>query len=78
MTTPLAIEGRGGSSSLIDALAYVDPMSAQEKQAAEALIDEEVQVMRRSGKRTEQYIAHLPPISSFLQFKVRIPWLMLA
>jgi hypothetical protein len=53
-------------------------MSAQEKQAAEALIDEEVQVMRRSGKRTEQYIAHLPPISSFLQFKVRIPWLMLA
>jgi hypothetical protein len=74
MTSPLAIEGPSGSSSLIDALAYVDPMSAQDRQAAEALIDEEMQVMRRSGKRPEQYVSHLRPISSFLQFEVRYSW----
>lgn len=70
-TEPLALEGPSGASGMIDALAYVDAMSPGEKQAAEALIDKEMQSMRRTGKRMDEYTKHLRPLSTFLEFKVR-------
>lgn len=70
MAETLALEGPSGTSGIIDALAYVDSMSPGEKHAAEALIDKEMQTMRRSGRRMDEYVKDLRPLSSFLQFEV--------
>jgi hypothetical protein len=44
---------------LIDALPYLDDISAAEKQQVDALIEEE---MRRSSKRPGDYLKELPPV----------------
>jgi Breast carcinoma amplified sequence 2 (BCAS2) len=67
----LALEGPGGTSSALDSLAYIDPLTDAEREAAESMIQEEMQRAKRTGKRPNEYIAHLRPASGFLAFKVR-------
>jgi hypothetical protein len=69
MVEVLAIEGSQKSSG-IDALCYIDPLSDLDKAKAEELIDQEMSRMRAEGCTPEQYIAHLPPMESYLRFKV--------
>jgi pre-mRNA-splicing factor SPF27 len=54
-------EGTGWrkGQGLIDALPYVDGLSAAEKQQVDALIEDE---MRRSSKRPADYLQELPPV----------------
>ena len=70
MAEPLALEGASGSSSAIDSLAYIDTLTPADKQLAEALIDKELESMKREGKKADQYTAGLKPASSFLAFEV--------
>lgn len=69
MVEVLAIEGSQTFSG-IDALPYIDPLSDPDKAKAEELIDAEMSKMRAEGRSPEQYIAHLPPMDSYLRFKV--------
>lgn len=69
MVEVLAIEGSQQFSG-IDALPYIDPLSDLDKTYAEDLIDQESSRMRAEGRTPEQYISHLPPMDSFLRFKV--------
>ena len=55
----------------VDALAYIDELTPGQKEAAEALIDEELQTMKAEGLHAEQFTAHLRPIASFCSFRVR-------
>jgi hypothetical protein len=76
MAQTLALEGSSGTSSVIDSLAYIDILTPADQKRAESLIDEEIELMRRSGTKAEKYIAHLQPVSSFLTFAVRLTtWL---
>jgi pre-mRNA-splicing factor SPF27 len=67
MATPLQLtnfahgQGTGWRKGqhLIDALPYVDDLSAKEKQQVDALIEDE---MRRSSKRPADYLKELPPV----------------
>eukprot|EP00775_Hariotina_reticulata_P005887 gene5887-6128_t len=65
---PLALEyhGKGQTEghwrrgqSLIDALAYIDPLTPDVKQQIDKLVEEE---MRRSSKRPADYLKELPPM----------------
>ncbi|KAF8062947.1 MOS4 [Scenedesmus sp. PABB004] len=65
---PLALEYHGRAAAvghwrrgqeLIDALAYIDPLTPDVKSAVDALIEEE---MRRSAKRPADYLKDLPPV----------------
>jgi Breast carcinoma amplified sequence 2 (BCAS2) len=67
-TTPLALEYHGKAQAtghwrrgqeLIDALAYIDPLTPDAKAVVDALIEEE---MRRSSKRQADYLKELPPL----------------
>ena len=71
MVEVLAIEG-SQKTSLIDGLPYVDPLSDLNKAKAEELIDQESARMRAEGRTPEQYISHLPPMDSYLRFKVLV------
>jgi hypothetical protein len=78
MVEVLAIEGSQKTRRFagIDALPYIDPLSDEDKAKAEKLIDEEMARMRREGITPEQFTSHLPPIDSYLRFKVlKIPML---
>jgi hypothetical protein len=66
----LALEGASQGASVLDSLAYIDPLSDAEREAAEALIQEEMQRSKRSGKHADDYIAHLRSASEYLAFKV--------
>jgi pre-mRNA-splicing factor SPF27 len=44
---------------LIDALAYIDPLTPDVKQQVDKLIEEE---MRRSTRRPADYVKELPPV----------------
>lgn len=64
----LAIEYHGASQTqglwrkhqeLIDALAYIDPLTPEVKQQVDKLIEEE---MRRSTQRPQDYLNKLPPM----------------
>lgn len=68
MVEVLAIEGSQKFSG-IDALPYIDPLTDEDKAKAEEMIDKEMSQMRAEGRTPEQYIAHLPPIDSYLRFK---------
>jgi hypothetical protein len=69
MAQPLALPGAAGEAS-IDSLAYIDVLTPADKQAAEALIDKEMESMKREGRQPEQSIAGLKPASDYLQFEV--------
>ncbi|WIA40065.1 hypothetical protein OEZ86_013482 [Tetradesmus obliquus] len=65
---PLALEYHGKAQAeghwrrgqeLIDALAYIDPLTPDVKQQVDKLIEEE---MRRSTKRPADYVKELPPV----------------
>jgi pre-mRNA-splicing factor SPF27 len=67
-TATLAIEYHGASQSqglwrknaeLIDALAYIDPLTPDVKTQVDRLIEEE---MRRSSLRPQDYLNKLPPL----------------
>jgi hypothetical protein len=45
--------------NLIDALAYIDPLTPDVKQQIDKLVEEE---MRRSSKRPADYLKELPPM----------------
>jgi len=68
MTVP-ALEGprpdTGGA--VLDALSFIDAISDAERQAAEALIDDE---MKRSTRRPADYLRELGPVPA-LVFEVR-------
>lgn len=74
MVEVLAIEGSQKFEG-VDALPYIDPLSDQDKAKAEQLIDQEMERMRAEGRTPEQYIEHLPPMDSYLRFKVLSPLL---
>lgn len=69
MVEVLALEG-SQKRPLIDALPYIDPLSDLDKIKAEGLIDQESARMLAEGRTPEQYISHLPPMDSYLRFKV--------
>lgn len=65
---PLALEYHGKAQAeghwrrgqeLIDALAYIDPLTPDVKQQVDKLVEEE---MRRSTKRPADYLKEMPPI----------------
>jgi hypothetical protein len=70
MDAVFALEGASQGASVLDSLAYIDPLSDADRGAAEALIQEEMQRSKRLGKHANDYIAHLRPASEFLAFKV--------
>ena len=71
MVEVLALEG-SQKRPLIDALPYIDPLSDLDKTKAEGLIDQESARMLAEGRTPEQYISHLPPMDSYLRFKVLV------
>lgn len=72
MTEHLALEAdRSSALAEIDALAYVDELAPKDKEAAEALIDQELHTMKAEGVHAEQYVAYMRPAASYCAFEVR-------